>query len=139
VTATNAQPQPSANSRKRVLIVEDDDDARDVLGELISALGHDVVPAATALEALARAEDSNIDFALIDLSLGGVDGCEVARQIRSTAQGQSVRLVALTGYSDRNKRKQADEAGFDDFIVKPAHMNVIEALLSARAERASAG
>jgi CheY-like chemotaxis protein len=121
------------------LIVEDDDDARDVLGELISALGHDVVPAATALEALARAADSKIDFALIDLSLGGADGCEVARQIRSTAQGQSVRLVALTGYSDRSKRKEADDAGFDDFIVKPAHMNVIEALLSARAERASAG
>jgi two-component system, sensor histidine kinase len=118
-----------------VLIVEDDDDARDVLGELIMSLGHDVVPAATGTEALDRVVDSSVDFALIDLGLAGTDGCEVARKIRNTPAGREIRLVALTGYSDKSTRKSAAEAGFDDFIVKPAHCDVIEALLSARNER----
>ena len=131
----NASSAPDPSRPKRVLIVEDDDDARDVLGELIMALGHDVVQAATASEALERAADSEPDFALIDLGLAGTDGCEVARQIRSTPRGREIRLVALTGYSDKNTRKNAAEAGFDEFIVKPAHCDVIEALLNARAEQ----
>jgi len=129
---TSAPSAPSAAERKRVLIVEDDDDARDVLGELIAALGHEVVPAATATQALEFVGDSRLDFALIDLGLAGTDGCEVARQIRNTAAGRAIRLVALTGYSDRQTRRTAAEAGFDDFIVKPAHCDVIEALLSVR-------
>jgi CheY-like chemotaxis protein len=132
VSSTSAPSTPAIAARKRVLIVEDDDDARDVLGELIASLGHDVVPAATAREALEFIGDSRLDFALIDLGLAGTDGCEVARQIRNTAAGQDIRLVALTGYSDKHTRKTAAEAGFDEFIVKPAHCDVIEALLSMR-------
>jgi CheY-like chemotaxis protein len=135
VSQLNA-PAPGSEARpKRVLIVEDDDDARDVLGELIMSLGHDVVQAASGTEAMDRVADTSLDFALIDLGLGGTDGCEVARQIRKTPAGRDIRLVALTGYSDKSTRKNAAEAGFDDFIVKPAHCDVIETLLSARAER----
>lgn len=121
-------------TRKRVLIVEDDDDARDVLGELIAAFGHDVVPAATAREALERTEDTRLDFALIDLGLAGTDGCELARQIRRSESGREMRLVALTGYSDKRTRETAAAAGFDDFIVKPAHSDLLESLLGARVE-----
>jgi CheY-like chemotaxis protein len=127
-------PQEPAR-RKRVLIVEDDDDARDVLGELIAAFGHDVVPAATAREALERTEDSRLDFALIDLGLAGSDGCELAREIRRRPSGRAMRLVALTGYSDKRTRETAAQAGFDDFIVKPAHSDVVESLLNACAEQ----
>ena len=132
MTQANA-PSAVVEHRKRVLIVEDDDDARDVLGELIAAFGHEVVPAASAREALERAADLELDFALIDLGLAGTDGCEVARQLRKTAHGRDIRLVALTGYSDKRTRQTAADAGFDDFIVKPAHSEVLEALLSTRA------
>jgi len=117
---------------KHVLIVEDDDDAREVLGELIMALGHHAVSAATASEALRCAGETPLDLALIDLSLGGTDGCDVAREIRKVEQGATIRLVALTGYSDDLTRKTAAEAGFDDFIVKPAHTQAIEAVLNAK-------
>jgi CheY-like chemotaxis protein len=136
VTPPNASSAASAPKRKRVLVVEDDDDARDVLGELIASLGHEVVPAASALEALELARGAGLDVALIDLGLAGTDGCEVARQIRNTVAGGSMRLVALTGYSDRQTRKSAAEAGFDDFIVKPAHCDVIAELLSQRTSSA---
>lgn len=117
---------------KNVLIVEDDDDAREVLGELIMALGHHAVSAANANEALRRAGEAPLDLALIDLSLGGVDGCDVARQIRNVEHGAKIRLVALTGYSDDRTRQNAAAAGFDDFIVKPAHADAIEAVLNAQ-------
>ena len=123
---TAASPRP-----KYVLIVEDDDDARDVLGELIGALGHHPLHAATAHEALRQIElreyeKTPLDVAFIDLGLPEVDGCEVARRIRSTQYGASIRLVALTGYSDEGARRTAELAGFDQFIVKPAFPGAIE-------------
>jgi CheY-like chemotaxis protein len=116
--------------RKLVLIVDDDDDAREILGELIGALGHDALQAASAEEALARAEGAKVDVALIDLGLPGTDGYEVARRIRSTTAGAGIRLVALTGYSDDASRRSATEAGFDGFLVKPAPSHAIAAVVA---------
>lgn len=122
---------PSASSRsKRILIVEDDDDAREIIGELIGALGHEVVPAASAGEAVLATERQAPDVAFIDLGLPGVDGCETARRIRSSVAGANVRLVALTGYSDDSTRARALAAGFDAFIVKPAQTTALEAAVN---------
>jgi len=59
-----------------------------------------------------------------------VDGFEVARRLRATQQAASTRLVALTGYSDAQSRKTAEEAGFDDYLVKPVGPDAIVALVS---------
>ena len=112
-----------------VLIVDDDDDARDLLRELIGALGHQTLQAASAREAIEQTERSRPDVALIDLGLPDSDGCELARRIRKTLAGANIRLVALTGYSDLEMRRSASAAGFDDFLVKPAPLNAIEAAL----------
>ncbi len=120
-----------SKSRKRILIVDDDEDARDVLGELIGALGHDTFQASTAHEAIERAECTPLDLVLIDLSLPDVDGFEVARRIRGIVSNAGTRLVALTGYSDDESRRSAVAAGFDDFLVKPAFGSTIEALVNA--------
>lgn len=114
-----------------MLIVEDDDDARDLLGEMIDAMGHRAVQAATAEEALEHVERGGLDLALIDLGLRGVDGCEVARRIRATVAGAGIRLIALTGYSDDDARNSAAAAGFDDFVVKPAYPTTIERVVNA--------
>lgn len=111
-----------------VLIVEDDDDSREMLGEWVCSLGHRQLGAANAQEALNHALQSRPELALIDLGLPGVDGYEVARQLRAAA-GQSIRLVALTGYSDGESRQSANAAGFDDFVVKPVLPEVLEGLL----------
>ena len=116
---------------KVVLIVDDDDDARDLLRELIGALGHQTLQAASAREAIEQTERSRPDVALIDLGLPDSDGCELARRIRKTLAGANIRLVALTGYSDLEMRRSASAAGFDDFLVKPAPPSAIEAVVNA--------
>lgn len=122
---------PNGTSNKVVLIVDDDDDARDLLRELIDALGHSTLQAASAREAIEQTERERPDVALIDLGLPDSDGCELARRIRGTLAGANIRLVALTGYSDLEMRRSASAAGFDDFLVKPAQPNAIEAVVNA--------
>lgn len=119
---------PSDRPAFRVLIVEDDEDSREMLSELVSLLGHSPVRAANAGEALARVREAEPEVALIDIGLPEVDGCEVARRVRASGAA-SVRLVALTGYSDGATREIAAAAGFDDFVVKPLLPETLEDLL----------
>ncbi|HWP08692.1 MAG TPA: response regulator [Polyangiaceae bacterium] len=116
--------------RKRVLIVDDDEDLRDVMQDVIMGLGHEALQASNAEDAVELASRGGIDVALIDLGLPRVDGFEVARRLRATQQAASTRLVALTGYSDAQSRKTAEEAGFDDYLVKPVGPDAIVALVS---------
>jgi CheY-like chemotaxis protein len=122
-------------AQRCVLIVEDDDDSREMLGELIVAFGHEALAAANAHEALQRARERKPDFALIDIGLPEIDGLEVARLLRNATAdipGDPVRLVALTGYSDGEMRQTADEAGFDHYMIKPVMPEALEALLDGR-------
>lgn len=118
------------SERPCVLIVEDDDDSREILGEWVSALGYRQLRASNASEALEQVQLSRPDLALIDLGLPGVDGFDVARHLRAVV-GHSIRLVALTGYSDGASRRSANAAGFDDFLVKPVLPEALEVLLRA--------
>lgn len=124
----------SSSTSQRVLIVEDDDDSREMLGELIASYGHQPMPAANATEALERARAQKPDLALIDLGLPQLDGCELARLLRQAMAkrtGSKTRLVALTGYSDRQMRESAGAAGFDAYVVKPLMPEALEELLRA--------
>jgi len=116
--------------RKRVLIVDDDDDLRDVMQDVMIGLGFDALQASNAEDALALASHGGIDLVLIDLGLPLVDGFEVARRLRATERASSARLVALTGYSDAQSRKSAEEAGFDHYLVKPVQPDAIVALVN---------
>jgi len=112
-------PSSPATPPVRVLVVEDDDDSREMLAELIGSLGYESVSASNADEATEKAHDGAWQVALIDLGLPGVDGCEVARRLRAAEVDSRRKLVALTGYSDAATRAAARDAGFDDFLVKP--------------------
>jgi two-component system, sensor histidine kinase len=117
-----------------VLIVEDDDDSREVLGELISAFGHRAIAVSNAAEALAQARGHRPDVALIDIGLPKVDGCELARLLRAammSTPGSNIRLVALTGYSDGATRDTASAAGFDDYMLKPVMPEALRELLGS--------
>jgi two-component system, sensor histidine kinase len=117
-------------SRSRcVLIVDDDDDSRELLQELLHLSGHTTLCAVSAAAALGCLVDGEPDLALIDLSLPDGDGCDVARQLRARL-GADIRLVALTGYSDPGTRKKAEAAGFDRFVVKPLMGGTLDALLA---------
>ncbi len=118
---------------RRVLIVEDNPDARRSLQALLEASGHLVATASTGEEGLARLTEFQPDIALIDVGLPGLDGMEVARRARQAEDGRHPVLVALTGYSSLAARRQALEAGFDHHLVKPFDPGELARLLAQQA------
>lgn len=129
--------EPPTLSVRRVLVVEDSDDAREALQLLLELEGHEVSVAGNGSEALAAALEHPPDVALIDIGLPGIDGFEVARCLRATPHGSTMRLLALTGYSCPEDRARVLEAGFDDHLVKPVDPGMLARLLTPGAHRGS--
>lgn len=134
---------PSGTSRPsssqvglRVLVVDDDDDAREILQIMLEGSGHPTDVAADGAEALALARGGGYAAAVIDLSLPGLDGCEVARAIRAHLGERTPRLVAMSGLARQDDRRRAAAAGFAAYLVKPARF---EAVLASIAQPAEAG
>jgi signal transduction histidine kinase/CheY-like chemotaxis protein len=113
----------------RVLVVEDNVDNRESLVLLLEQLGHAPTAAADGPAALERLAGESFDLAIIDIGLPGMDGYELARQVRATF-GSSAYLVALTGYGQPEDRERARAAGFDDHVTKPADLNGLAAVLA---------
>jgi signal transduction histidine kinase/ActR/RegA family two-component response regulator len=112
-------PHPEqVGPRRRILLVEDQPDARRALQRLLQIWGHTVEEAEDGFIGLERATRSVPEIALIDVGLPGLDGYELARQIRAKL-GNRIRLVALTGYGQPEDRERAYAAGFDLHLVKP--------------------
>lgn len=101
----------------RILLVEDDETVAEVIQGLLRARGHQVVHAGHALAAMAESMGMAFDIGLLDLDLPGLDGLDLARQLR--AQGFTAPLLAVTARADGGAEEQAREAGFDDFLRKP--------------------
>ncbi|HUP37697.1 MAG TPA: MASE1 domain-containing protein [Candidatus Limnocylindria bacterium] len=117
-----------ARVRRRVLIVEDNDDARGMLRHLLERTGHEVYEAADGLIGLERAIALRPDAAVIDIGLPGLDGYEVARRVRA-AGAADVLLVAVTGYGQAGDRQRSSEAGFNAHLTKPVDPPALESLL----------
>jgi signal transduction histidine kinase len=115
---------------RRVLIVDDNLDAAETLAELLQDLGHVITIAHDGLTALDEFERMGPDVVLLDIGLPGLDGYEVARRMRKTEAGGRTCLVALTGYGQPRDRARAIEAGFDQHLVKPVDIHVIEGVLA---------
>ena len=104
---------------RRILVIEDNDDAREMLRVALTLVGHTVYEAADGHAGVAAARDTEPDVALVDVGLPLLDGYEVARQIRAGANGKAIRLIAITGYGQAEDRRRAREAGFDAHLTKP--------------------
>ncbi len=113
----------------RVLVVDDMRDARLMLSTLLKASGHDVQTASDGLTAISLALDFQPDVVLMDNSMPGMSGLEVAKQMRLEPKLKDAILIALTGHGDEEDRQKSREAGFDHHLVKPANINVIRELL----------
>jgi CheY-like chemotaxis protein len=114
--------------RKRLLLVEDNDDLSGLLREILAGWGYDVEVAASAASALAKAAARPPDLALIDIGLPDRDGCDVARALRRSLP-PDVRLIAMSGYGQRQDGARALAAGFDEYLVKPLNMTRLRRLL----------
>ncbi|HEY0709330.1 MAG TPA: PAS domain S-box protein [Polyangia bacterium] len=117
---------------KRVLIVDDNEDARVSAADLLSLLGHEVKTAATGLSALEVVEEFTPDVAFLDIGLPGMDGYELARRLRAKfGSALPLRLIALTGYGQESDRAQTRAAGFDAHLVKPVELtNLLSGLVN---------
>ena len=117
--AVAATPGDAAEPRTpRILVVEDLDDARDALAELLTLYGYEVDVAGDGLTALDLAALHPPQVALLDIGLPGIDGYELARRLRDRL-GRAVTIVAMTGYGQAEDRRRSREAGFDQHLVKP--------------------
>jgi CheY-like chemotaxis protein len=122
---------PTSKLRRRILLVEDNNDALEVLTDLLALWGHEVQAASDGLSAVDTALEMLPDIAFIDIGLPGIDGYEVARRIRANPKGRGLKLIALTGYGAPEQRAQAADAGFNLHIVKPVRPDGLAQLLAA--------
>ena len=123
-TVPSNDARPSDCDQRRILIVDDNADAAELLGMLLRSSGHSVLIAHDPLEALRQAESFDPQVALLDIGLPVMDGYELARRLRAKTQ-ETCRLIALTGYGQESDRKRSEASGFDGHLVKPVDVDVL--------------
>ena len=134
--AVEAPPvRPAELQSHRILVVEDSADSREALTYLLKLKGHQVYEAADGSSAVETIGRERPDLALIDIGLPGLDGYDVARQVRAQPGGQDVVLIALTGYGLEADRQRAQDAGFDAHLVKPLDPAKLDGFLAKIAGR----
>jgi CheY-like chemotaxis protein len=115
---------------RRILLVEDNADGRDMLRTMLVMQGHDVHEAADGPTAITAALAIRPEVAIIDIGLPGVDGYTVAARLRQDTRTRGMRLIALTGYGTGEDRQRAGEAGFDAHMTKPIDPERLARLLA---------
>jgi signal transduction histidine kinase len=118
----------AAPARQRILIVDDNQDAREALSRLLEIAGHEVSQAGDGPSGLDLASRSRPDVAIVDIGLPGMNGFEVAKRLKAGAPG--VRLIALTGYGHGDHRRLGDEAGFERYLIKPVAFETLQRALA---------
>jgi CheY-like chemotaxis protein len=118
----------------RILIVDDSLEYRESMALLLSGLGHEVATAFDGRVALSMAKKSPPDIVLLDISLPGMDGYELARRVRAVANRKKPLLVAVTGYTAPSDLVLSEEAGIELHLVKPVTFEDICDIL-ARVQR----
>jgi PAS domain S-box-containing protein len=123
VTKTTLVPAGAKGPPLRVWVVEDNVDAADALSMLLRLYGHDVQVARTGEMALELPHESRPDLVLLDVGLPGIDGYQVAKQLRARPEFKDVMMCALTGYTPSEAdRQRQQETGFDHYYVKPVKL-----------------
>lgn len=132
-TATDATVAVRARRRLptgcRILVVDDNEDAADLLAMMLERLGHTTRVAHDANEALEIVDAFASDLAILDIGLPVMDGYELARRLRERPATSAMKLLALTGYAQASDRDRATAAGFDAHLVKPISIDGIEAII----------
>jgi signal transduction histidine kinase len=121
---------PVQASGTRVLVVDDNQDAADSLGDLLGALGYRAEVAYDPVQAIAQASAAMPEVAILDIGLPGMDGFELAGHLRRLPGGAGLKLVALSGYGQENDKTRSREAGFAAHLVKPINIADLQVSLS---------
>jgi CheY-like chemotaxis protein len=127
---TSVRPKSGRRRPLHVALVDDNDDARLVLGEVLASWGHRVSQAAAGTAGVELILQSRPDIAFIDIGLPDIDGFEVARQVSGALGAESPLLVALSGFGRLEDRERALSAGFHHHLTKPASSTDLKRLLA---------
>jgi CheY-like chemotaxis protein/anti-sigma regulatory factor (Ser/Thr protein kinase) len=114
---------------RRILVVDDNEDAALMLASGLSTYGHDVRTAPDGPTALDLAEGWHPDVAVLDLGLPVMDGYELARRLAERGDAAGTRLIAVTGYGQEQDRRRSAAAGFDAHLVKPIDIEALQILI----------
>jgi signal transduction histidine kinase/CheY-like chemotaxis protein len=125
---------PAPAPARRILVIEDNPEIRDLLRIKLRKLGHEVDSAEDGTKGLEKLLAAPPEIALVDIGLPGINGYEVARRARE-AVGPNVYLIALTGYGQAEDKKKALEAGFDVHLTKPADFIDLQNMLAQMPQR----
>lgn len=120
--------------RHRILVIEDDGPTRELLAEVLSEDGHQVVLESSGVVGRTRAINEPFDLILSDIGLSDLDGIALAQQIR--AAGVGTPMLALSGHTDEGDRQRGRAAGFDDYLFKPIKASALRAEIARQLERA---
>jgi CheY-like chemotaxis protein len=129
----NARPEPAAASSQaplRVLVVDDNVDSAETIGFVLSRMGHQTRTVYDGAGAIEAADDFRPDVILLDIGLPGMNGHEVAREIRQTPWGGTTTIVAVSGWGEETDKQQSRAAGFDHHVVKPLDYEGVKRLLT---------
>ncbi len=121
--------RPSPVARRRVLIVDDNADAAEMLAALLQTLGYEIALATDGAAALDVARDFAPQIALLDIGLPTMDGYEVARRLHQLDACRDTLLVAISGYGQPSDRERSRQAGFAHHLVKPVELATLTSLL----------
>ena len=119
-----------SRTARRVLVVDDNADAVEMLGAVLAADGHDVRTARSGPSALAIVEEFHPHVALLDIGMPGMSGYELARRLRAEPHLSGIILVAVTGWGQDEDRRRSKEAGLDHHLTKPVDPRVVQALIA---------
>jgi signal transduction histidine kinase/ActR/RegA family two-component response regulator len=131
-TPTTGTTAPhAAREGCRVLLIEDNDDAREMMRVALEYYGYDVFDAADGPSGIQAAAGADPHVVIIDLGLPGLDGYAVARELRAQPERRTTVLIALTGYGQAEARERALQAGFDEHVTKPVMPDKLAQLIAS--------
>jgi CheY-like chemotaxis protein len=120
---------PKGSPPRRILLIDDNDDARELLGMALELKGHAIATANGGISGLARARQFRPEFIFLDLGMPEMDGYDTAIALRRIAGLELVPVVALSGWSDQATLARVRSAGFDHHMAKPANFDHIDRIL----------
>jgi CheY-like chemotaxis protein len=129
--ATPVSPSHVAR-RLRILVVDDNRDSARTMAKILELDGHDVVCVYDGLAVIEQVAADQPEVILLDIGLPGIDGYQVAQQLRQRYPQQEHMLIAVTGYGGELNNNRARLAGFDHYLVKPVNLSALKEMLASR-------
>jgi two-component system cell cycle response regulator DivK len=103
----------------RILVIEDNEDNRQIIRDLLTSLGYELIEAVDGAQGVAMAQSHRPDLILMDIQLPEMDGYEATRQIRAVSELKTVPIIAVTSYALSGDEAKARDAGCDGYVAKP--------------------